>query len=76
MHFGAINTSLVSCAKCGERLLLPEASEYCDAHNVRHHWKCERCGCSRETTVYLGAQRGRRRSDQQRPKSVLRGSWW
>jgi ribosomal protein S27AE len=76
MHFGATDIPLVSCAKCGERLLLPETSEYSDAHNVRHRWKCGRCDYLFETTVYLGAQRGRRRSDRQRPLSAPRGSWW
>jgi hypothetical protein len=72
----AADTPLVSCAKCGERLFVPEASELSDANNVRYQWKCESCGCSFETTVCLRAQRGRRRSDQQRPLSVRRGSWW
>ena len=72
----AADTPLVSCAKCGERLFVPEASEFSDANNVRYQWKCESCGCSFETTVCLRAQRGRRRSDQQRPLSVRRGSWW
>jgi len=62
----ATDTPLVSCARCGERLVVPEASEYSDARSVRHRWKCGPCGCSFETTVSLGAQRGRRRSDQQR----------
>jgi hypothetical protein len=31
----------VSCTRCGERLFVPEASEYSDARNVRHRWKCE-----------------------------------
>jgi hypothetical protein len=33
----------VSCVKCGERLFLPETSEYADAYSVRHSWKCGRC---------------------------------
>ena len=70
------DTPLVSCARCGERLFVPEASEYSDARNVRHRWKCGPCGCSFETAVSLGAQRGRRRSDQQQPLNVPRGSWW
>ena len=76
MYFRPNYTPPVSCAKCGERLFVPEASEYLEANNVRHRWKCEPCCCSFETTVCLTAQRGRRRSDQQRPLSATRGSWW
>lgn len=65
----------VSCVKCGERLFLPETSEYADAHSVRHRWKCGRCDHGFETAVDLGIQRGRRRSDRQRPLSTTRGSW-
>jgi len=57
----------VSCVKCGERLFLPETSEYADVHSVRHRWKCSRCDHDFETAVDLGIQRGRRRSDRQRP---------
>ena len=70
------DTPLVSCAKCGEQLFVPEASEYFDAHNVRHRWKCGPCGYSFETTVSFAAQRGRRRSDQQRPLSAPQGARW
>jgi hypothetical protein len=47
--------------KCGERLFLPETSEYADAYSVRHSWKCGRCDHAFETAVDLGIQRGRRR---------------
>jgi hypothetical protein len=76
MHFRPTDTPVVKCAKCGERLFVPEWSEYVDEHNVRHLWKCEPCGCSFETTVCFAAQRGRRRSDLQRPLGAPRGSWW
>jgi len=33
----------VSCVKCGERLFLPETSEYADTHSVHHSWKCGCC---------------------------------
>jgi DNA-directed RNA polymerase subunit RPC12/RpoP len=75
MHFRPAHTPPVSCTKCGERLFVPEASEYFEANSVRHYWKCEPCGYSFETTACFGAQRGRRRSDQQRPLSATRGSW-
>ena len=76
MHFRPNYTPPVSCAKCGERPFVPEASEHFEPNNVRHRWKCETCGCSFETTVCLSAQRGRRRSDQQRPLSATREPWW
>lgn len=75
MHFGATDIPPVSCTKCGHRLFVPEASEYSDAHNVRHHWKCGHCGYFFETNIYLSGQRGRRRSDRQRPLSDQRESW-
>ena len=52
------DTPPVSCAKCGARLFLPEASEYCDAQNLRHHWNCETCNYSFETTVRLRPDAG------------------
>lgn len=76
MGFGATDIPLVSCAKCGERLYVPEASQYSDAHNVCHRWKCGPCDYLFETTVYLGGQRGRRRSDRQQAFGASRGSWW
>jgi hypothetical protein len=76
MHFGTPDIPLVSCAKCGRRLFVPEASDYSDAHNVRHQWKCGHCGHFFDSNIDLGAQRGRRRSDRQRPLSAPRGSWW
>jgi hypothetical protein len=42
---------VVKCAQCGERLFLPEWSEYVDERCVRHLWQCEPCGYSFETTV-------------------------
>jgi hypothetical protein len=76
MHFGTTEIPVVTCARCDHRLFAPEASEYSDAHNVRHNWKCGHCGYFFETNVYVGAQRGRRRSDRQRSLSAPRGAWW
>ena len=42
---------VVECGQCGERLFLPEWSEYVDERRVRHLWQCEPYGCSFETTV-------------------------
>jgi DNA-directed RNA polymerase subunit RPC12/RpoP len=39
------------CAQCGERLFMPEWSEYLDQRSVRHLWKCERCDYEFETTA-------------------------
>jgi ribosomal protein S27AE len=46
---------VVECAQCGERLFVPEWSEFVDARRVRHLWACEACGYAFETTVRLAA---------------------
>jgi Probable zinc-ribbon domain len=51
----------VSCVKCGERLFLPETSEYADAHSVRHRRKCGRCDHERATPTLLGIASARSR---------------
>ena len=75
MHSGATDFPTVSCARCGERLYMPETSELSEADTVRHRWKCTPCGHLFETTVALGAPRGRRRSDRQQAFSDTRQSW-
>jgi hypothetical protein len=42
---------VVECAQCGERLFLPECSEYVDERCARYLWRCEPCNYSLETTV-------------------------
>jgi transcription elongation factor Elf1 len=42
---------VTECAQCGERLFLPEWSEYVDDGRARYLWQCESCGYSFETTV-------------------------
>jgi ribosomal protein S27AE len=44
---------VTECGQCGEKLFMPEWSEFIDARRVRHLWACERCGYSFETTVRL-----------------------
>ena len=39
------------CAQCGDRLFMPEWSEYVDECRVRHLWECAACGYAFETTV-------------------------
>jgi len=46
---------IVECAQCGERLYVPEWSEYLDAGSVRHLWHCEACRYDFETTVRFAA---------------------
>lgn len=41
----------VECAQCGERLFLPEWSEFLDRSRLRHLWACDACGYAFETTV-------------------------
>jgi hypothetical protein len=42
---------VIDCAQCGERLYVPEWTEYRDGGRVLHLWRCEACGCSFETAV-------------------------
>ena len=46
---------VLECAQCGERLYVPEWSEYLDGGRVRHLWSCEACNYAFETTVYFAA---------------------
>lgn len=46
---------VLECAQCGERLYVPEWSEYLDGGRVRHLWRCEACDYAFETTVYFAA---------------------
>jgi transcription elongation factor Elf1 len=65
---------LAKCPQCDEQLIAPEWLEYFgDKSRVRHVWKCESCGYVFETTMSFAADRGRRRSDRQRP---LTRTWW
>ena len=49
---------LIECAQCGDRLFVPEWSEFVDERRVRHLWTCEACGYSFETTVRFAATAG------------------
>ena len=42
---------VIDCAQCGERIFVPDWSEYLDDCRVRHLWACEACGYSFETTA-------------------------
>jgi hypothetical protein len=42
---------LIECAQCGERLYMPEWTEWMDRHRVRHLWACDACGYAFETVV-------------------------
>jgi transcription elongation factor Elf1 len=48
---------VIKCARCGERLVAPEWSQYVDERRVRHVWKCEPCGYSFEATICPAGQR-------------------
>jgi len=45
----------LECAQCGERLSIPEWSEYLVAGRVRHLGRCQACDYAFETTVYYAA---------------------
>ena len=46
---------IFECAQCGERLYVPEWTEYRDGGRIRHLWACEACGYAFETTVRYAA---------------------
>jgi len=46
---------VLECGQCGERLFVPEWSEFVDERRVRHLWTCEACGYSFETTIRFAA---------------------
>lgn len=45
----------LECSQCGDKLYVPEWSEYIDERRVRHMWACEGCGYAFETTIRLAA---------------------
>jgi hypothetical protein len=45
-----------SCAKCGELIMAPEASEYMKGGRIRHRWSCDRCDYEFETLTTLITQ--------------------
>ncbi|MCF8477985.1 MAG: hypothetical protein K9G60_13230 [Pseudolabrys sp.] len=47
--------TVLACAQCGERHLIPEWSEWLDPGHARHLWQCDACGYSFETTVQFAA---------------------
>jgi hypothetical protein len=44
-----------SCRQCGNRLFMPEWSEWRDSGHAHHLWQCDACGFAFETRVYLAA---------------------
>ncbi len=46
---------LIACAQCGDRIFIPEWSEWLDDSRVRHLWQCETCDYAFETTVRFEA---------------------
>ncbi len=42
---------VIECAECGERIYVPEWTEYRDGGRIRHLWQCDACGCAFETVV-------------------------
>jgi DNA-directed RNA polymerase subunit RPC12/RpoP len=45
----------IECAQCGERIFMPEWSEWVDSSQIRHLWRCEACDYCFETTVRYAA---------------------
>ena len=48
---GARSRPVIECAQCGERLYVPEWTEYRDGGRILHLWECEACGTSFETVA-------------------------
>jgi hypothetical protein len=44
------------CAQCRNLLIAPTWLEHLSENRVRHLWKCDACGYSYETTVYLAVR--------------------
>jgi hypothetical protein len=44
----------IAC-QCGERVHIPQWTEYHNSGRIRHLWECDACGCSFETTVHVDA---------------------
>jgi len=42
---------IAECAQCGDKLFVPEWSEFIDERRLRHLWTCESCGYQFETLV-------------------------
>ena len=47
--------SAVSCAQCGDPVIMPEWSEWVDAGYARHLWHCDNCEYAFETRVAFAA---------------------
>jgi DNA-directed RNA polymerase subunit RPC12/RpoP len=45
----------VECARCGEKLIAPERSEYVKTEEVRNLWRCANCGFEFETSANFHA---------------------
>lgn len=45
--------AVIECAQCGERIYVPEWTEYRDGGRVRQLWACENCGYAFETIVHV-----------------------
>jgi len=46
---------VIECAQCGDRLYVPEWTEYRDGGRILHLWECEACGYAFETMVTFAA---------------------
>lgn len=44
------------CRYCGDWLVAPEASEFVEGGEIRHHWTCDACGSDSVTLVAISIQ--------------------
>jgi len=43
----------INCAECGNELIAPEKSEYCDDGHIRHLWLCPKCSTTFESLASI-----------------------
>jgi uncharacterized Zn finger protein len=48
---------VIECRQCGDRIYVPQWTEYRDGGRIRHLWACEVCGYAFETTVSFAKKR-------------------
>jgi hypothetical protein len=44
------------CSHCGDWLVAPDASEFIEGGEIRHHWACDTCGGESVTLVAISIQ--------------------
>ena len=45
--------ALACCPHCGDWLIAPTCSEFVAGGEIRHHWDCDSCGESFDTSIEI-----------------------